>query len=152
MMDMSARATTEVATQSKKLADSADKLKDSSLRIEDSADRTTQLAGDRTILAAERTYAAWTRTALVALASGVGARTVLGGVIPEWMILANASVLIVFSVFCLSAAVWRHAYSYQPPPRTFAPHLPSWILLCVNGFLACISLATLVALWIGASA
>jgi putative membrane protein len=68
------------------------------------------------------------------------------------MILADASVLIVFSAFCLAAAVWRHAYSYRPPPRTFTPQLSSWILLCVNGFLACVSLATLVALWISALA
>jgi len=53
---------------------------------QDSADRRTQLAADRTVFAAERTYAAWVRTGLAALASGVGAKKLLEGVVPEWMI------------------------------------------------------------------
>lgn len=80
------RATKVVAQQSERLADSAQKLEQSTDRIENQADRTTQLAADRTVLAAERTYAAWTRTGLVALASGVGAKGLLAGLIPEWMV------------------------------------------------------------------
>jgi Domain of unknown function (DUF202) len=52
--------------------------------LQDNADRRTQLAADRTVFAAERTYAAWVRTGLAALASGVGAKKLLEGVIPEW--------------------------------------------------------------------
>jgi putative membrane protein len=50
---------------------------------QDGADRQAQLAADRTLFAAERTYAAWVRTGLAALASGVGAKKLLEGVIPE---------------------------------------------------------------------
>lgn len=57
----------------------------------DSVDRRTELAADRTILAAERTYAAWMRTGLAALAAGVGAKKVLGGVLPEWAIVGTGS-------------------------------------------------------------
>ena len=86
-------------------------------RIEELADRTTRLAADRTILAAERTYAAWVRTGLFALASGIGARALLTGLLPEWLILADASMLIAFSVFCFGAAIWRHLNPGPPPPR-----------------------------------
>src|SRR5438552_7956276 len=89
-----------VEVQSEKVADSAKKLKDSSVRIEDSADRRTELASNRTALAAERTYSAWIRTGLFSLASGAGAKSVLGGLMPDWIVLADSSALIVFSIFC----------------------------------------------------
>ena len=54
-------------------------------RTKDSADRRTELAADRTVFAAERTYAAWVRTGLVALASGIGAKKLLEGVVPGWI-------------------------------------------------------------------
>src|SRR3954471_8161975 len=62
-------------------------------------------AADRTVLAAERTYAAWVRTGLVSLAAGVGAKTSLGSVLPEWAILFNASLLVLFSAFCFAVSV-----------------------------------------------
>jgi inner membrane protein YidH len=76
-------------------------------RVEDSADRRTVLAGDRTVLAAERTYAAWVRTGLVALASGIGAKKLLSGILPEVMIVATGSLLVMFAAFCFVAGVWR---------------------------------------------
>src|SRR5476651_1223354 len=75
----------------KRLADSAVKLEVSTGRIEDSADRRTELAADRTLFAAERTYNAWVRTGLLALASGIGAKALLTGLVPDWLILANGS-------------------------------------------------------------
>lgn len=136
-----------VEQQSRKIADSATDLKHSSYRIEDSADRTTQLAADRNILAAERTYAAWVRTGLFALASGVGARALLAGVLPEWLILADASLLIAFSMFCFGAAIWRHVNPGPPPPLPDLQRIPHALLLGVNGFLALVSLAALVGIW-----
>jgi uncharacterized membrane protein YidH (DUF202 family) len=68
-----------------KLAESAEKIKRSTYDVEDSAERTTQLAADRTVFAAERTYAAWVRTGLFAMASGIGAKALLSGLIPEWL-------------------------------------------------------------------
>lgn len=111
-----ARQAAKVAQHSRKIADSADKLEHSSHRIESSADRTTRLAADRTILATERTYAAWVRTGLFALASGVGARALLTGILPEWLIQADASMLIAFSMFCFGAAIWRYRNPGPPPP------------------------------------
>ena len=90
-----------VEKHSEKIAESAQELRSSSAAIEGSAEQTTRLAADRNVLAAERTYAAWVRTGLFALASGVGTRALLTGLVPEWLILANASVLIAFSVFVL---------------------------------------------------
>lgn len=91
----------------------------------DSADRRTELAADRTVLAAERTYAAWVRTGLTALAAGVGAKTVLGGVLPEWAILATGSVLVLSAAFCFIAAVWRELWSGAPPPEPDVRRLPT---------------------------
>ncbi|WP_084113048.1 DUF202 domain-containing protein [Belnapia moabensis] len=64
-------------------------------------------AADRTELAAERTYAAWVRAGLVSLVAEVGAKTLLGSELPEWAILFNASLLVLFSAFCFAVAVWR---------------------------------------------
>src|SRR6201990_3467434 len=107
--------TAAIVKQSEKVADSAKKLKESSFRIEDSADRRTELASNRTALAAERTYSAWIRTGLFSLASGAGAKSVLAGLMPMWAVLADASALIVFSIFCFCAAVWRMARARRAP-------------------------------------
>ena len=138
-----------VEQHSRKIADSAKELEHSSYAIEDSADRTTQLAADRTILAAERTYAAWVRTGLFALASGVGARALLTGLLPEWMIKADASMLVAFSVFCFGAAIWRHLNPGPPPPVPGVARIPRSVLVTVNLFLALVSLAALVGIWAG---
>ena len=134
-----------------KLADSAQKLERSTGRVEDSADRRTELAADRTIFAAERTYAAWVRTGLLALASGIGAKALLAGLVPEWLIIANGSVLVLFSAFCFAAAVWRHVNPGPPPPRPDSARIPPWILIAVNSFLALVSLAALMGIWFGRS-
>src|SRR5436305_802718 len=138
-----------VEQHSKKIADSAKDLKRSSEHIEDSADRTTRLAADRTILAAERTYAAWVRTGLFALTSGVGARALLTGLMPEWLVMADASMLIAFSVFCFGAAIWRHLNPGPPPPRPDVARIPGAVLSGVNAFLGLVSLAALVGIWSG---
>jgi putative membrane protein len=132
-----------------KLAKSAERLEDSAVNMEDSADRRTQLAADRTVFAAERTYAAWVRTGLMALASGVGARALLTGVIPEWMIVANGTVLIAFSAFCFGAAVWRQLNPGPPPPRPDSKRIHPAVLILVNGFLVLVACAALVGVWFG---
>ena len=138
-----------VEQQSRKVADQAAETKQAATRIETSADRTTQLAADRNVLAAERTYAAWVRTGLFALASGIGARALLHGVLPEWLVLADATALIAFSIFCFGAAIWRQL---DPGPLVHAPKLmriPGPVLIAVNGFLALVSCAALVGIWVG---
>ncbi len=136
-----------VEQHSKEIADSAKEIKSSSVAIETSADRTTQLAADRTILAAERTYAAWVRTGLFALASSIGARALLTGVVPEWIILANGSVLVLFSVFCFGAASWRQLYPGPPPPTPDVKPIPHGLLATVNVFLALVSVVALIGIW-----
>jgi putative membrane protein len=138
-----------VAKPAAKLAASAEKLETSSERIEDSADRRTELAADRTILAAERTYAAWVRTGLFALASGIGARALLAGVVPAPLVLADATMLIAFSMFCFGAAIWRYLNPGPPPPAPQLAQIPRAVLIGVNGFLALVSLAALVGIWLG---
>jgi putative membrane protein len=136
-----------VERQSRKVADSAHELKQSSTRIETSAEITTRLAADRNILAAERTYAAWVRTGLFALASGIGARALLTGLMPEWLIQADASLLIAFSVFCFGAAIWRHLHPGPAPPLPYVGRIPGPVLIAINAFLALVSIAALIGIW-----
>lgn len=142
-----ARQAARVEQHSRKIADSAEELKHSSHEIESSADRTTRLAADRTILAAERTYAAWVRTGLFALASGVGAHALLTGLLPEWLIRADASMLIAFSMFCFGAAIWRYLNPGPPPPTPGVRQIPRAALFTVSAFLALVSLAALIGIW-----
>lgn len=118
-------------------------------RIGEKADRRTELAADRTVLAAERTYAAWMRTGFAALASGVGARTLLSGVLGHWLVMGVGTVLILFSGFCFGAAVWRELFAGAPPPRPDVRHIPPGVLYAISGFLALVSLAALAGIWIG---
>jgi putative membrane protein len=116
---------------------------------DDSADRRTVLAANRTVLAAERTYAAWVRTGLTALAAGVGAKKVLGGVLPEWGVLLTGSVLVLFSAACFAAAVWRELWPGAPPPKPDVRRIPRWVLLGLNGFLMLVSFGALLGVWFG---
>lgn len=133
----------------RKLERSTEKLQRTTGRMEDSADRRTQLAADRTLFAAERTYAAWVRTGLVSLASGVGAKKLLAGLIPEWMVVSTGSLLVLFSAFCFIAAVWRQLHPGPPPPAPDTRRIQPWLLVLVNGFLALVAFAVLVGIWFG---
>lgn len=117
--------------------------------LPDSADRRTQLAADRTVFAAERTYAAWVRTGLAGLASGVGAKKLLEGVVPDWMIWGVGTVLVAFSAFCFGAAVWRQVFAGPPPPKPDTPRIRPALLIIVNGFLILVALSALVGIWFG---
>lgn len=124
-----------------KLADSADTLVDSAETQEDSAERRTRLASDRTMLAAERTYAAWMRTGLASLAAGIGARKLLEGLVPDWLGLSTALVLIVFAEFCFAAGIWREiaGKSLRPDPDT--ARMPQWIPVLFNAFMLAVGAA-----------
>src|ERR671917_282313 len=112
-------------------------------------DRPTELAATRTALAAERTYAAWVRTGLMSLAAGVGAKTTLGGVLPDWVVVLTGSVLVTFAAFCFVAAVWRELSPGAPPPQPDVHRLPRALLFALNGFLALVALAALFGIWFG---
>ena len=146
------RTAQAVERHSRKVADSAAETKQAAAAIETSADLNTRLAADRNILAAERTYAAWVRTGLFALASGIGARALLTGIVPAWLVLADATMLIAFSTFCFGAAIWRHLDPGPSPPLPQIHQIPSPVLVVVNAFLALVSVAALIGIWIGAPA
>jgi putative membrane protein len=135
-----------VERQTRKVAETAQDLKHSSARIETSADRTTVLAADRNILASERTYAAWVRTGLLALAGGIGARALKD--VPDWLILANGTLLILFSLFCFGAGVWRHFHPGPPPPVPSVKVMPRALLIAANALLALMAVGALAALWL----
>ncbi|HYI81919.1 MAG TPA: DUF202 domain-containing protein [Acetobacteraceae bacterium] len=97
-------------------------------------DPRVRYAADRTVLAAERTYAAWVRTGLFSLVAGVGAKTSLGSVLPEWAILFNATLLVLFAGFCFSVAEWRDLRpGHDSPERSDVWRLPKALLVVVNG-------------------
>ena len=135
-----------VEQQSRHVAVSARELEHSSTRIEDSADRTTVLAADRNILASERTYAAWVRTGLLALAGGIGARALND--VPNWLVLANGTLLIAFSLFCFGAGVWRHLHPGPPPPAPSVKVMPWPALIMANAVLSLIAVGALITLWL----
>jgi len=112
-------------------------------------DTVLRLAADRTVFAAERTYAAWVRTGPAALASGVGAKKLLEGVVADWMIWGVGTILVLFSAFSFGAAVWRQVFSGAPPPHPDTPRIPPALLIAVNGFLVLVALSALVSIWFG---
>jgi putative membrane protein len=148
-----AAQTQEAAEQTQEAAEhtqvAAKTTATASVQMKDSADRRTELAADRTIFAAERTYAAWVRTGMAALASGIGAKKLLEGVVPDWMIIATGSVLVLFSAFCFAAAVWRQVFVGAPPPVPDVKRLPPYLLVAMNGFLILVALTALISIWFG---
>jgi putative membrane protein len=149
----SAEQAQEAAAQTQEAAESTEtaarKTAKTTVQLKDSADRRTELAADRTVFAAERTYAAWVRTGLASLASGVGAKKLLEGVVPEWMVVSTGSLLVLFSAFCFAAAVWRQLFVGAPPPVPDVRRIPPYLLVAMNGFLALVALAALLSIWFG---
>ena len=139
----------KIADSAETLEDSAEVIEDTSIQQSSSADRRTELAANRTVLAAERTYAAWVRTGLASLASGIGTKKLLEGVVPEWLIVASGTLLVFFSAFCFGAAVWRQVFPGAPPPKPDIRRIPPTVLILVNGTLALVALAALLGIWFG---
>lgn len=100
------------------------------------------------MLAAERTYAAWMRTGLAALAAGVGAKALLQGIVQSWLVALAGTLLILFSVMCFVAAVWREMMPRIVLPVSTTHRMPPAFLLVVNGLLVLLSLAALIGVWI----
>jgi putative membrane protein len=68
---------------------------------------------------------------------------------PEWLIIAAGSVLLLFSAFCFVVGVWRNLNPGAPPPRPDARRLPPYLLVGVNGLLILVVAAALVGIWLG---
>lgn len=147
-----ARQTTQAATRTSEAAETsaaaAQTTAVAAVITKDSAERRTELAGDRTVLAAERTYAAWVRTGMVGLAGGIGARALLDGLVPDWMVLAQSTVLMLFAVFCFFAGVWRQLFKVEPEAPDIN-RLPGWALIAVNAFLSLVAATALLGIWTG---
>jgi putative membrane protein len=141
------RSAEAITSSARHVHASAEHMARDTAQMEAAADRRTQLAANRTVFAAERTYAAWVRTGLVSLASGIGARSLLAGIVPHWLIGLTGSVLVLFSAFCFAAAVWRQFDPGPPPPVPDTRQLPGALLLLVNGFLVLVALAALLGIW-----
>ncbi len=139
----------QIAQTSERVSASSHKLTSSTEKMKDAADRRTELAADRTVLAAERTYAAWVRTGLASLASGVGAKKLLEGVVPEWLVIATGSLLVLFSAQCFVVAVWRELFPAVTEPQPEVRRLPPALLITSNGFLTLVALAALLSIWFG---
>jgi putative membrane protein len=58
--------------------------------------------------------------------------------------------LIAFSTFCFGAAIWRELAPGTPPPRTALKPIPRAVLITINTFLALVSVAALIGIWLGA--
>jgi putative membrane protein len=144
-----AETSQEVQDSSRTLTASTEKMKASTETMKDSAERRTEFAADRTVLAAERTYAAWVRTGLASLASGIGAKKLLEGVVPEWMIIVTGSLLVLFSAQCFVVAVWRELFPTVTDPNPEVRRLPPVLLIAANGFLTLVALAALFSIWFG---
>jgi hypothetical protein len=73
-------------------------------------------------------------------------RAAMAGVLPGWLIIVTASALMLFSVFCFGAAVWRHLYPGPPPPVPDAARInPASLIL--TAFLSIVSIAALIGMW-----
>lgn len=147
-MDDAAPKTRELRKQRAEFRRAADQIQEKTAELDDAADRRTILATDRTYLAAERTYAAWMRTALAALASGVGARAVMHDILPGWAGKVSGSVLVIFAIFCLVAAVWRQIQGVSPPPHPDIRPIPHALLIPANAVLLIVSLIVLAGIWV----
>jgi putative membrane protein len=112
-------------------------------QTETTPDHRNELAADRTVYAAERTYAAWVRTGLAAMASGIGAKKLLEGVIPEWAILLTGSVLVLFATFSFAVGIWREVMPGPPPPRGFVRRIHPALIVFFNICLLLVSLASI---------
>lgn len=162
MAEKSTEIAVEVGVAAKGVARQAEQVRKSATQIEasagaverstdlltESADRRTVLSANRTVLAAERTYAAWIRTGLVALASGIGAKALMEAQLPAWLAIASAAAMILFSIFCFIAAIWRNLQKVAPPEpdtrRMFA-----WPLVLFSFVLSVIALASLYEVTLG---
>jgi putative membrane protein len=123
-------------------------LEESSAELARGADRRTVLSADRTLLAAERTYAAWIRTALAALASGIGAKALTKGVLPDVVGKIGGTILVAFAGFCLIAAIWRELSGVEQLRHPDIRPMPKMLLLPINCLLLLVVVAALVGIWL----
>src|SRR5918997_1157460 len=141
----SAEQAQEAAEQTQEAAESTEAAAEHT----QAAARTTAKATVQLKDSADRTYAAWVRTGLASLASGIGAKKLLDGVVPDWMIISTGSMLVFFSAFCFAAAVWRQIFQGAGDPEPDVRRIPPFLFVIFNGFLALVALAALISIGFG---
>jgi putative membrane protein len=87
------------------------------------------------------------RTALAALAAGIGARALVKAILPAWVGQVSGSILILFAAFCLVAAVWREIQGVPREPGPDIKAVPRAILIPMNFFLLLVAVAALIGIW-----
>ena len=148
-MDKGLVSTQHIVQQTESVKASAKHIEKSVDATQRSADQTTVLAADRTLLAVERTYAAWIRTGLAALISGVGTNALLNDGFAPWFVQMTGSLLIVLSMACFGAAIWRVLKHVQPLPVPTVKSLPPAPLVGITGLLGLIDVFALIGIWAG---
>jgi putative membrane protein len=132
-----------LARQAESVKQSAVHLEHSASAVEQSVDRNTLLAADRTVLAAERTYAAFGADR----APGPLQRRRREGRArrhaARWCGTVTGPALVLFSIFCLVAGVWRELQPGAPPPWPNLRRMPMALPLTANGFLILVACALL---------
>jgi len=101
------------------------------------------LALDRTVLANERTYQAWLRTGLAALAAGLGVAKFMKDVIPLWMLLTIASLLLLFGAMAFLQASWRYSHIHVRMAHLDIDAMPMWMAKVISLLLAGCSILAL---------
>ena len=87
------------------------------------------------------------RTSLAAMASGVGAKKLLEGLIPEWAMLGTGtgtgSVLVLFASFSFAVGIWREVFPGPPPPHGIVRRIHPALIVVFNVCLLAVSVAAL---------
>jgi putative membrane protein len=65
------------------------------------------------------------------------------------VVVAAGTLLVLFSIFCCAAAVWREFDPGAPPPQPDVRRLPRAVLLTVNGLLSLVAVCALFGIWFG---
>jgi len=101
------------------------------------------LALDRTVLANERTYQAWLRTGLASLVSGLGVAKYLTDLMPSWILMTIASLLILFGAMAFMQAAWRYSHIHVRMAHLDIDAMPMWIATAVSILLVACSILAL---------
>ncbi|WP_456389946.1 YidH family protein [Profundibacter sp.] len=109
------------------------------------------LALDRTVLANERTFQAWIRTGLSALAAGLGIAKFLQDTMPQLMLLALATAMILLSILAFLQASWRYTHLHIRMVNLEVDATPTWMVKAISFSLVGCSLLALISVFLLAS-
>ena len=105
-----------------------------------------RLAVDRTVLASERTFLAWLRTGLAIFAGGLGVMKFARDILPPWIPLIVASVLVLTAAAIFLIAAWRYTHMRLRLAHLDIDALPAWQAWALGLFLTLCALVSLAAM------